>query len=69
MNWYIALGIKIFTSIVLTFQVLFTFGSFEESFECWIFGKRGAWVGVLFGCLSLILFSITIPIACWIYNL
>lgn len=63
MNWYIALGIKIFIGIVLFFQFIFVSYSIiggyieDDKFD------------VIKGIIVLFLFSITVPIGYWIFNL
>ena len=68
MNWYIALGIKIFTIILLAFQGTTVLGSFETWAEDWVHDEmnRRMLIIIVIGILS---FSITIPIACCIFNL
>ena len=62
MDWYLALGIKIFVGIVLLFQTIIAIGGpvsgclEEESFNS------------LVGFIAILAFSVTIPFACWIFN-
>lgn len=69
MNWYIALGIKIlFGAIILVFQVFIILGTFAGWLYDWVTfdeNNKGLLCIVIGGILS---FSITIPIACWIFN-
>lgn len=69
MNWYITLGIKIFAVIILIFQAIITLGTFGRWLDDWVCIDENnkellsiAIIGVLSSC-------ITIPIACWIFNL
>ena len=68
MNWYIALGIKIFASIILLFQMLVFMDIFVERFHSWVNEVPSKW-NVIIEIITILSFSITIPIACWIYNL
>lgn len=63
MNCYIILGIKIFIGIILFFQMIFvSYSTISGYIEEDKFAK-------IRGIIVLVLFSITIPIACWIFNL
>lgn len=68
MNWYIALGIKIFTIIMLAFQGTTVLGAFGAWAENWAHDETDKWL-MWITIIGILLFSITIPIACWIYNL
>ena len=63
MNWYIALGIKIFTAIILFFQVAVAIGC--PMYYWW----EDDYLEMIICISSWLLFSITIPVACWIFNL
>ena len=68
MNWYIALGIKIFAVNILIFQAIITlctFGRWLEDLFCIDENNKELLSIVITVVLS---FSITIPIACWIFN-
>ena len=63
MNWYMALGLKIFTVIVLFFQLaIMLFNSIDGYIEE---DKKKEIIAVI----MLLLFSITIPTVLWTFNL
>ena len=68
MNWYIALGTKIFTIIMLAFQGVTVLGAFGAWAEDWVHDEMNRWL-LIITVIGIFSFSITIPIACWIFNL
>ena len=63
MSWYLALGIKIFMGITVLFQAIFATVSVMEGYI-----KGDSWKSFL-GIMTILLLSITIPFACWAFNL
>lgn len=64
MNWYLALGIKIFTVIILFFQVAVAIGC--STYYYW---WKDDYLEMIICICSWLLFSLTIPTACWVFNL
>lgn len=67
MNWYIALGTKIFTIILLVFQaveVLRTFGRWADK---WLHDEKDKWLFVV-GIIDVITLSAMIAMTYLIFN-
>lgn len=68
MNYYIMLGIKILVVIILSAQAIITLSTFAVWFDEWVdydIQNNGA---LAVGIILTLLFTVTIPIACWVFN-
>lgn len=69
MNWYISLGVKIFAVIILMIQAIITLGTFGAWVDNWVDYDENEPRLLSIVITGVVLFCITIPITCWVFNL
>ena len=68
MNYYITLGIKILAVIILSAQTIITLCTFAAWLDEWVEHDIQANGVLVVGIILTLLFTVTIPTACWVFN-
>ena len=67
MNYYIALGLKVFVSIIILIQTVLIIGYSINELDDWIeYDEQFNGISII---ITLFLYCITIPFGVWIFNL